>query len=52
MSSRTTAISANPPKTSLEAIRSPGRIAVPGPASATMPATSWPGVKGRSGRTW
>ena len=52
MSSRTTASSANPPQVSFEAIRSPGRIAAPGPAASTTPATSWPGVKGRSGRTW
>ena len=52
MPSRTTAFSAKPPKIVLEAIRSPGRIAAPGPVSSTTPATSWPGVKGRPGRTW
>src|SRR5262249_49080842 len=52
MSPRTTAYSANPPHSTLLAIRSPSARPEFAMAETTVPAISWPGTKGRGGRTW
>ena len=52
MSARTIANSAKPPQSTFAMTSSPSRFSEPGPTATTLPDTSWPGVKGRGGRTW